>query len=162
MRLLFIAITAILLSGCCRKGVTQQSIRLDSVRVVHETKYVERLRDTVIYIQLPAESREVETRCDSSTLETSVALSLARINPDGTLFHNLKNKPAKLSTPVSIKDTERQEKQDIIVYRDNYITDTITVKHIPKSYWWFMGISILAVGIGLWRIYEKIKIRSLK
>lgn len=163
---LIIALTALLLSGCCRKGLTQQSARLDSVRVVHETKYVERLRDTVIYIQLPAESREIETRCDSSTLETSVALSRARINPDGTLFHNLENKPVKLSTPVVVKDTEQYERQDSIVYRDNYVTDTITVKHIPQSYWWFMGIAILSVGLGLWQIFiainRRIKINSLK
>lgn len=157
MRVLFVAITALLLSGCCRKGVTQQSARLDSVRVVHDISYIERVRDTTIYVTIPNESMEAETKRDSSTLETSVARSRARINPDGTLYHTLENKPVKLSTPVSIKDTERHEKRDSIVYRDNYVVDTVIEKHIPKSYWWFMGIAILTSITLLYKVIRGLK-----
>lgn len=145
---------ALLLSSCCSRTIPQRSEKRDSVRVVHETQYVERLRDTVIYVHLPAESREAETRCDSSTLETSIACSRARINPDGTLYHTLENKSTKLPAHVGIKDTNRQEKRDIIVYRDNYVSDTIAVKHIPKSYWWFMGIAILSVAFYLYKFFR--------
>lgn len=61
------------------------------------------------------------------------------------------------STPVVIKDTERQEKQDSIVYRDNYVVDTVIEKHIPKSYWWFMGVSIFAIFTLLYKAIMRIK-----
>lgn len=93
------------LAGCraARLPVTVTETR-DSV-VIREVEYVERLRDTTIYVGLPDEKRKVTLRRDSSRLETSLAESMARIEADGSLSHTLRNKPLKI--PVRVAVTER-------------------------------------------------------
>ena len=41
----------------------------DSLQVEREVRYVEKLRDTVIYVEVPVESRMVRVAADSSFLE---------------------------------------------------------------------------------------------
>lgn len=77
----------------------------DSIRI----EYIETLRiDTVtVEIPLPAESSSQIVRDSTSHLETSLALSDAWINPDGTLGHSIRNKPESLKSdiPVAVKDS---------------------------------------------------------
>ncbi len=77
----------------------------DSIRI----EYIETLRiDTVtVEILLPAESSSQIVRDSTSRLETSLAVSDAWINPDGSLGHSIKNKPESLKSqiPVAVKDT---------------------------------------------------------
>lgn len=99
-----IIMLAVLMTACCPQKKMHES-RSDSVKIVHEVEYIEKLRDTVVYLTLKAESRETTVTQDSSTLETSAALSHARINSDGTLFHSLENKPYEQLVRVNIKET---------------------------------------------------------
>ena len=65
-----------------------------------------------------------------SHLETSFAASDARINPDGSLFHSLANKPQKRPEPIE-KDVIYR---DSIIYRDRVNTEIVEVER--KLTWW--------------------------
>lgn len=96
-------------AGCCPRRIGISRSVADSMSSDREVRYVERVRDTVIYVNVPAEVREAESRRDSSFLETTVAKSVARINGDGSLFHTLENKPRKEPVTVTVKDKTRNE-----------------------------------------------------
>lgn len=93
----------------------------DSIRI----EYIETLRiDTVtVEIPLPAESSSQIVRDSTSHLETSLALSDAWINPDGTLGHSIQNKPESLKSdiPVAVKDTQTNN-------------SAVKVKEVPVPY----------------------------
>lgn len=105
------AILAVLLaaSGCCPQRLALSQSIADSLSVQRDIRYVERLRDTVIYVNSPVEVKEVQAQRDSSFLETSLAKSTARIGGDGTLFHTLENKPLKTPVAVTVKDIEQRQ-----------------------------------------------------
>lgn len=134
------------LCSCAPRRVLVHSDTTDSVRIVREVEYVERLRDTTIYIPVPAESREATIRRDSSHLETSVAISLARINSDGTLFHSLANKAGRLSVPVQIRDTEKIENTQS--QAAHIVTKEVPVK-LPLSWWERFWCTCGKVGWGI-------------
>lgn len=117
--------------GCGVRRVPVRSQRADSVRVVREIEYRERLRDTVVYVPVPVESREALRR-DSSRLETSVAVSEARIGPDGLLRHTLTNKPARLPADVQVRDVERTERRDSAAVRELRVEVPVS---LPPSRW---------------------------
>lgn len=73
-----------------------------------EVIHVERI-DT-LWAYLPVQTAERDTQADSSFLVTKYAVSNAWINGDGTLHHDLSNKPdVPVPTPYSaITDTIRQ------------------------------------------------------
>lgn len=110
---------------CCSCGpgkhLPVQTENRDSTRVEVREKTVY-IRDTV-YMTIPAQSAENTTRDTSSHLETDYAESDARINPDGTLHHSLRNKPQEKPVPVDVPQTQK----DCIVYRDRYISETVEV-----------------------------------
>lgn len=101
-----LTIVALLLwVGCSTQRPSLRSVETRDSTYVREIEYMEVLRDTIIYVTLPAESRESLLFRDSSRLETSLAISLARIEPDGNLYHTLHNKPQ--SKPVTVAVRER-------------------------------------------------------
>ena len=74
----------------------------------------------------------VSVRQDSSHLETSAAVSDARINPDGSLSHSLENKTDDREIP-----TQRPiEYRDSIVYRDREVEVEKIVEVERKLTWW--------------------------
>ncbi len=110
MKRIFASVVCVCLAwGCCpgRRGLSPAVS--DSLRVEREVRYVERLRDTVVYVEVPAESREVRVQADSSFLETSLARSAARVGADGTLSHTLEHKPQR--QPVGVTVRERSERE---------------------------------------------------
>lgn len=120
---LFIAIAMLILvialcfGGCTSHRALQPTIitTTDSVRV--ETKYEKIIiRDTVM-VTLPPQSAERTTPDSISHLETDFAVSDARVNPDGSLMHTLKNKPQEIPVPVE-SEKEMQEK---IIYRNREV-----------------------------------------
>lgn len=124
--ILFIIILAAMTACCpCRHLTTSTR---DSVRVETVVR-TERIPDTV-FVDVPAERERQTVRDTTSHLETSFAISDARINPDGALFHSLENKPQK--RPVS---TEKE-----VIYRDSIIyqnrTNTETIEVERKLTWW--------------------------
>lgn len=104
----------ILVSGCRTKQPIVLSTS-DSTRV--ETRY-ERIvvRDTA-YIEIPLQTAEKTVWDSTSTLENEYAVSTARFNSDGSLFHTLRTKPQSMPVP-----TDRViERKDSIVYVDKTV-----------------------------------------
>ena len=82
------------LTGCGTSRCLTASIdkeRRDSIRVETVIKFI---TDTV-YLEIPAQTAQRETRDSVSHLENDYAESDARINPDGSLYHDLNTKPQK-------------------------------------------------------------------
>ena len=138
----------LLMTSCgAGKRLPVQTERQDSVRVevMEKTVYI---RDTVL-IEIPAQSAENTTRDTSSHLETDYAESDARIDPDGTLHHSLRNKPQEKPVPVDVPQTQK----DSIVYRDRYISETVEVprdltawqKWQMRSFWILLSSVVVYV-----------------
>lgn len=108
----FIAALCVLsgFAGCAARHKIMTTEISDSVYTARRVEYVEVLRDTVIYVPLPAESREAAVMSDSSFLQTSLALSVAAIRPDGRLYHTIENKPGPISAGITLR-----EKQTVVV-----------------------------------------------
>ena len=139
LRLLIpILLAAILLCGCaatCHVSDSVNSEERDTVRVETVTIYVP---DTV-FVEIPAQTAERETRDSVSQLENDYATSEARINPDGSLYHDLKTKPQK--KPVEFQ--KPVERRDSIVYRERVRTETVTeTVEVPRQLTWFQKTSI--------------------
>lgn len=144
----FLIVVAFLLCSCgAGKHLPLQTEQKDSVLVVvrEVTKHI---RDTVI-LEIPAQTTENTTRDTSSHLETDYAESDARIKPDGTLHHILRNKEQDKPVPVDIPVTQK----DSIVYRDRYVYETVEVprdltswqKWQMRSFWILLAIVVVYV-----------------
>ena len=139
LRLLIpLLMAALLLCGCAASRHVSDSVnseQRDTVRVETVTIYVP---DTV-FVEIPAQTAERETRDSVSNLENDYATSEARINPDGSLYHDLKTKPQK--KPVEFQ--KPIERRDSIVYRERVRTKTVTeTVEVPRQLTWFQKTSI--------------------
>lgn len=139
LRLLIpLLMAALLLCGCAATRHVSDSVNSeerDTVRVETVTIYVP---DTV-FVEIPAQTAERETRDSVSQLENDYASSEARINPDGSLYHDLRTKrqkkPIEFQKPV--------ERRDSIVYRERVRTETVTeTVEVPRQLTWFQKTSI--------------------
>lgn len=125
-----IAIIALLTSCRPYRHLATSSGTRDSVRVetVTRTEYV---TDTV-FLEVPREVIRQTVRDTASHLETSLAISDARLNADGMLFHSLENKPGK--RPVEVK--KEVVYRDSIVYRDREVKVENIVEVERELTWW--------------------------
>ncbi|MBQ3162784.1 MAG: hypothetical protein IJC04_11765 [Oscillospiraceae bacterium] len=133
---IIIALCAVLLSGCGAGRKLTASVNTeqrDSVRIKVVTEYV---KDTV-FVEVPAQTAERTTRDSTSHLENDFATSDARINSDGSLFHNLNTKPQK--RPAEIQ--KPVEKRDSVVYRTKTVTEIKEVP-VPRELTWFQKTQI--------------------
>ena len=146
------SIIAFLLCSCgTGKHLPVQTEQRDSVRIEvrKETKYI---KDTV-FLTVPAQSAENTTRDTSSHLETDYAESDARINPDGTLYHSLRNKEQEKPIPVMVpliqKDSLMSRYRDRLVYRRVEVPRELTgwQNWQMRSFW----ILLSAVAIYVFR-----------
>lgn len=120
-----------IIGGCASSRRLSENVhQQDSVGIRVETR-IEYVPDTV-YIEIPAQTAERETADSTSHLENDYATSDARINPDGTLFHNLKTKPQK--KPVEFE--KPVEHKDSIVYKTKTVTKVRTVEVPHELTWW--------------------------
>lgn len=104
---------------------------------------------------------DVVNPLDTLNLETSYAKAQAYLDTTKrALKGSIENKP---DAPVKTKIKWKEK----LVYKDTVITKEIPVEVIkykevtkyPKTYWWFMGISILsAVFVGI-KMYLKFKLK---
>lgn len=110
------------------------------------------IRDTVISVQLPEESRIIETRDTSSILETSVAVSEARICA-GILHHSLSNKKAALQASVPVREVEKK------VYKSKEIPIEVKVPepYIPRWVWYVLTWAILSTALTVLIIYLNLR-----
>lgn len=150
--LLYIVLTAVLLTACAspRKATTSSSTDFsvqgrDSVRIEYRERTV--LVPDTVFVEIPAQTAERTTPDSLSHLENDYAESNARINQDGTLFHDLRTKPQ--AKPVPTK--KEVQYRDSIVYKDRIVklrvTETKTVE-VEKKLSWFQKTQIY----GFWAL----------
>ena len=142
---LFICVIVILLflfSCCpCRKITTGENNNhdvKDSVRTeykyIKETSYV---HDTT-YIPIPAQVSTNHTQGEPSHLENDFCTSDARIEPDGSLYHDLRTKkgsiPVEYDKPVTTITESEKEEHTTTDVTDNHQTVT---EYIERDYTWW-------------------------
>lgn len=131
-----------LLEGCCPCRHIATDTRMDSTRVEVRTETI--LVPDTVYIEIPAQKSERTTTKKESHLENDYATSDARINNDGTLFHNLMTKQQK----KAVETNKIVEKQDSIVYRAVY-KDKIVTKEVEKDLSWWQRTQIYGFWIAI-------------
>lgn len=155
MKGFFAIATLLFLGGCCANKQLASDTH-DDLR----TEVRERIiyRDTVIYVEVPQESQAQTVRDTTSHLETSVAVSDARINSDGSLSHSLENKPIFFGINFKMPELHR----DSVVYRNIYRVNTVEVPR-PLTWWQqaqIKGFWAMVVILVLW-VFTKKKINFL-
>lgn len=147
--LIYVCIVSVLLAGCspCKHLAETQERDSTLTKVITQTYYI---KDTV-RIEIPAQTAERTTADSVSELENDYATSEARINPDGTLYHDLKTKPQdipkEVETPVQVKDS--------IVYRYRYRDRVQRVEVERELTWWqktqmygfWAALAVIVVGV---------------
>ena len=119
------------MASCCPcRHLTTSDNTKDSVRVETVIR-AEYIPDTV-FIEIPVEKERQIVRDTTSHLETSFALSDARIGKDGTLYHSLENKAQKRPAEVKKEVIYR----DSIVYRDKVVQKVERVEVPRELTWW--------------------------
>lgn len=149
-RLASIVILSFLLLSLCGCAVSRRiadsvsTEQRDSVRIEYREKIVV-VPDTV-FVEIPAQTAERTTQDSTSHLETSYAVSDARITPDGGLFHSLENKPQKHPVPTGKEVIYR----DSIVYRDRIVTEAVKeTEYVERSLSWWERTQIYGFWLAL-------------
>ena len=144
-----IILLSVIILVSCSKRFYPASVQ-DSIKVETRTEYIEKLRDTTIYVPVPAEAEKIVTQDTTSHLENSIAYSDATVS-GGLLYHSLINKHVSLPAQIQVKEVEVVK--DSIVYRDK--TETIIQKVNELTWWqklwctlgkWLTGVVILYVA----------------
>lgn len=136
--ILTIAVVAdVIFVGCCPYRRLTADVR-DSIRIETIVR-TEHVPDTV-FVEVPAEVIRQTVRDTTSHLETSFAISDARILPSGALFHSLENRAQK--QPVAAK--KKIVYRDSIVYRNR---ETETMVEVPRSLTWWQQTQIRACWV---------------
>lgn len=136
------------LSSCAARRAVQRETSDEKVRI----EYREIVRTDTVAVRLPPERIEVVRR-DSSHLETFLAASDARIEPDGTLYHTLQNKPYTPEIEVRYKD--RETVRDSIVYQTKEVP-----YFVEKELNWWQKLRMNAgtvallgiIAVSVWKI----------
>lgn len=170
--LTIICVITLALAGCRthKEAEFTEPVIITNSDSIH-TQYIEKVRiDTVtIEIAVPVESEKQTVRDSVSRLETSLAISEARINKDGMLFHFLKNKEQKLKAevPVMAKDTETSQMAEKVkevpvpypqkVFVERNFTKWEQIK--LKFFWYLFGLCVCSVIFAfrkpLWTVIRK-------
>lgn len=114
--------------GCSSSKKAISIEKRDSVRT--EIRYEKVFIKDTAYIEIPAQISERIIKDSVSFLENDYALSNARLNSDGTLFHDLRTKPQNKPVVVDTKI----ERRDSIIYKDREIEVPIPVER--ELGWW--------------------------
>ena len=160
--IIFMLAAVLLIGGCSptKHLTTTKQQQQDSTRV-EIRKEIVYVPDTV-YLEIPAQTAERTTRDSTSHLENDYAESDARINSDGSLYHDLKTKPQEIpkevQTPV--------ERNDSIVYKYRTVYETVEVEVERELTWWQktqmygFWVALLVIAItyrkGIWSIIKRI------
>ena len=148
--LLFLLMFFMVSCGVCRRQYIQGPVKIDSVYI---ERVVERI-DTV-RIKIPGEKIYV-IKQDSSHLETAVAVSDAKIDSTGKLYHSLVNKDVELKKEIVYKD--RVIEKRVEVEKKVPVEVEVPVKYIPDYYKWIHILFWCMVGTGLIFVIFKMKV----
>jgi len=138
-----ILVVLLFVFGCCpcRKVATDNNNNhesSDSVRTeIRYEKVTEYVHDTT-YVHIPAQESVNHIIGDSSHLENRYCSSDAKINPDGTLYHNLKTKeqdiPVEYEKPVTTITESEKEEHTTTDITENHQTVT---EYVERDYTWW-------------------------
>ncbi|MCM1167757.1 MAG: hypothetical protein NC401_17355 [Ruminococcus sp.] len=126
----------------------------DSVRV--ETRTITEFVHDTVTVEIPAQTAERTTADSLSFLENDFAVTTARINADGTLFHTLMTKPGKIdigfdkpiqtttTTAERIREIEKPVPVEVPVEVERKLTwwQSVCIKSAP----WLFAMVIIAIG----------------
>lgn len=152
-KILYLAVLLLLAFGC---GVTKKTIQIEHVT---ETHYIDSTRwhDSTIYYVVPVERyRDYTSLLDTLKLETSLAKAEAYVDTtNNTLKGSIENKKDSIKTVIKWK--EKIVQKDSLVYKEVPVEVEKEVTKYPKSYWWFMGFTLLTgIYFGL-KVFLKVK-----
>lgn len=154
-RSIFFIVAAVLLVGGCSPGKhlakTQQQQDSTRVEVRKEIVYVP---DTV-YLEIPAQTAERTTRDSTSHLENDYATSDARINPDGSLYHDLNTKPQEI--PKEVQTPVERNDSIVYKYKDRTVYVEKQMKWYDKGFIWVGRLCCIAVILLVLFLYLKRK-----
>lgn len=95
-----------------------------------ETRYERIFIHDTSYVEIPMQTAEKTVKDSLSHLENDYAISDARINADGSLFHNLQTKPQKKPVPIN----RIVERKDSVVYVDKEVKVPVMVEKELSSW----------------------------
>lgn len=152
-KILYLAVLLLLTFGC---GILKKTTIVDHIT---ETHYVDSTRwhDSTIYYTIPVERyRDYASLLDTLKLETSMATAEAYVDTtNNTLKGSIENKKDSLKTVIKWK--ERIVQKDSSDYKEVPVEVEKEVTKYPKSYWWFMGFTLLTgIYFGL-KVFLKVK-----
>ncbi len=140
----------------------------DSVRTVYiETVTIDTVR---VEVPIPMESSKQVIFDSVSHLETSLAISDAWINPNGTLGHSIANKPGNLDADVIVPHIDTSNQKESIKEREIPVPTPYPVEverkwtlmeQIKLGSFWYL-ITALALSIGfifrnpIWKLIKKL------
>lgn len=134
MKKIFLCMVLPVLFSSCRTGRQVVVVEArDSVRVEERVREI-KVTDT-LFVEVPMQKESTTVRDSMSHLENDYAISDARINPDGSLYHSLETKPRTdtLSREVGV------QVRDSIVYREKVVPKIVPVE---KELNWFVRMRI--------------------
>ena len=127
-------IISAVLSGCrTKKSLTEKTDTQDSVRIEYREKVVK--VPVTVYVEVPVEVKEKFSPDSISHLETSFAVSDAKmIWIDGVAFlrHSLQNKAQKIQKNDSVPVVEKET----IQWKTRRVTYTKTITLEKQLSWW--------------------------
>lgn len=139
--ILFLVMFLVMGCGICKRvQYVPVESKVDSIVI---EKVVERI-DTV-EIEIPGEKVYV-VAVDSSHLETTVAISNAKIDSTGRLYHNLINKNKKIEKEIVYKDKIIEKRVE--VEKEVPVEVKVPVKYVPDYYKWINILFWCIVGTG--------------
>lgn len=149
----------LLLSGCCtnRRMTAQNTTIRNNDNTEMRVETVVSYRTDTVYVEVPFQTAERTTQDSVSRLANEYAISNAHINPDGTLYHDLRTIPQKKAAEVNIpiirKDSIKAEYKNYTVEKEKEIP--VEVER-DFTWWertcikWFPWLLIFIMcGIGL-------------
>ena len=148
--ILFLVMFLMMGCGICKRQYIPVESKIDSIYI---EKVVERI-DTVS-IEVPGEKVYV-VAVDSSHLETTVAISDAKIDSTGRLYHNLINKNKKIEKEIVYKDKIIEKRVE--VEKEVPVEVKVPVRYIPNYYKWIHILFWCIVGTGLIFVIFKLKV----
>ena len=152
-KVLYLTALLALVVGC---GITRKTVVVEHVT---ETHYIDSTRwhDSTIYYTIPIERyRDYASLLDTLKLETSLAKAEAYVDTtNNTIRGTIENKKDSIKTVIKWK--ERIVQKDSLVYKEVPVEVVKEVTKYPKSYWWFMGFTLLTgIYFGL-KVFLKVK-----
>ena len=147
-------ISGLFLPSC---GVVHHCKPIKEETIVHYIDSISWHDSTVISYLTKERYVDIVKPLDTLKLETSYAKAEAYLDTANTALRgSIENKP---DVPVKTQIKWKEK----IVYRDSIVTKEVPVEVIkevtkyPKTYWWFMAISIAALVYIIIKVYLKFK-----